>query len=88
MWQLGRLLALVVWVVLAYVKRRQHTIDGYEMLQGGGGDEVLTRREMALAGVVFLDVCIFAAQMTVLVKNGLAIFHEQCAQVRRAQHVY
>lgn len=39
-WQLGRLLALVVWVIAAYIKRQKD----------GSNSSVLTSREMTLTG--------------------------------------
>jgi len=70
-WQLGRLLLLVAMIVTEFMRRRDE--DQYETL-------FLTQRDVSIAGVVFLDLCIFGILMSILIANGLTIYHEQKAQ--------
>lgn len=70
-WQLGRLLLLVAMIVTEFMRRRDE--DQYETL-------FLTQRDVSIAGVVFLDLCIFGSLMSILIANGLTIYHEQKAQ--------
>ena len=76
LWQLGRLLLLAVMVVSAFIERRE---------EKGTAAEPLTQRDISVTGVVFFDVCIFGSQMSILIWNGLKIYHEQKAQARMLQ---